>query len=60
VAERWLDVAVKKLSALEEKVLRLYLAGYSYSQIADAVNSSEKTVDNALCRAKNKLRDVKF
>ena len=60
VAERWLDAAVKKLSALEAKVLRLYLAGYSYSQIADAVNASGKTVDNALCRAKNKLRDVKF
>ena len=60
VAERWLEAAVKKLSVLEAKVLRLYLSGHSYRQIAGAVNASEKTVDNALCRAKNKLRDVKF
>ena len=60
VAERWLDAAVKKLSALEAKVLKYYLSGYSYRQIAAAVNASGKTVDNALCRAKNKLRDVKF
>lgn len=59
-AEKWFENAVKKLSALEEKVLKLYLSGYSYRQIAAAVDASEKTVDNALCRAKNKLRDVKF
>ena len=60
VAERWFETAVKKLSGLEAKVLKLYLSGYSYRQIATAVKGSEKTVDNALCRAKSKLRDIKF
>ena len=60
IAERWLEAADKKLSDLESKVLRLYLAGYSYREMAALVKSSEKTVDNALCRAKSKLRNLKF
>lgn len=42
-------------SALEKKVLRLYLSGYSYKQTACALSISEKSVDNALCRIRKKL-----
>lgn len=43
------------LSDLEQKVLRLYLCGYSYRQSAQTLNISEKAVDNALCRIRKKL-----
>ncbi len=43
------------LSGFEYKVLSLYLNGFSYSHIADALNKSEKSVDNALSRTKKKL-----
>jgi RNA polymerase sporulation-specific sigma factor len=43
------------LSALEKKVLTLYLRGNSYVQIAQRLGRSEKSVDNALQRAKGKI-----
>lgn len=43
------------LSDLEQKVLRLYLCGYSYRQTAQMLSISEKAVDNALCRIRKKL-----
>ncbi len=45
------------LSDLEKEVLRLYLAGMTYQQIAFALKRSEKSVDNALQRVKGKLED---
>ena len=52
----------KKLSELltekEHNVLKLYLEGYSYRQIAEKMSVSVKSVDNSLLRARNKLKDV--
>ena len=39
----------------EESVLRLYLNGLSYSEIAAEVNKSPKSVDNAVQRIRRKL-----
>lgn len=47
-----------KLSELERKVLSLQLAGYSYSDISDALGIERKSVDNALARARRKLQSV--
>ncbi|MBQ9610630.1 MAG: RNA polymerase sporulation sigma factor SigH [Lachnospiraceae bacterium] len=52
--------AIKKrieseLSSLEKKVLKLYLDGLSYQEIADRLDKSEKSVDNALQRIRKKL-----
>ncbi|MDE6025764.1 MAG: sigma-70 family RNA polymerase sigma factor [Lachnospiraceae bacterium] len=44
-----------ELSSLERKVLRLYLAGMSYADIALALSKTEKSVDNALWRIRSKL-----
>ena len=55
-AQRWLQTAQKKLSPLEYRVLRLHLAGYSYEEIARRLAVGEKTIDNALWRARKKLR----
>ncbi len=44
------------LSPLEKTVLRLYLHGYSYKQIAKRIQKSEKAVENALFRMRQKLR----
>lgn len=46
---------VHLLSAFEMRVLRLYLLGRTYQDIAKIVNKSVKSIDNALQRVKRKL-----
>lgn len=43
------------LSDLEEKVVRMYLEGMTYHDIADILQQSPKVIDNALQRAKKKF-----
>ena len=43
------------LSKLEAEVLGLYLKGLSYREIASRLNTSEKSVDNAVQRIRRKL-----
>ena len=52
------DRLEKNLSAFERTVLRHYLEGMSYAEIADAVRGNEKKVDNALQRIKRKLKNA--
>lgn len=47
----------RSLSELEREVLREYLHGYSYRDIADELGTNVKQVDNALQRAKKKLEE---
>ena len=44
------------LSTFEKKVLALYLEGYSYMAISEMLATSSKSVDNALQRARKKLK----
>lgn len=44
-----------QLSSFEASILRLYLNGLSYSEIAAEVNKSPKSVDNAVQRIRRKL-----
>lgn len=46
----------KNLSKLEYKVMDLYIIGLSTSEIAKVLLMNEKTTDNALQRAKNKIK----
>lgn len=46
-----------ELSELERETLRLHTAGQGNSVIAEALGVSEKSVDNALQRARRKLRE---
>lgn len=46
------------LSKRENDVFMLYLSAYSYAQIAEKLGISVKAVDNALSRAKAKLRSA--
>ena len=43
------------LSDFERRVIKLYLSGYSYQQIAKILEKPEKSIDNALQRLKRKL-----
>ena len=45
-----------ELSKFEFEVLNLYLIGLSYSDIAERLKISEKSVDNALARIRKKLK----
>ena len=47
------------LSDYELKILKFYLKGYSYTQIATEIGVSSKSVDNALNRIKTKLNFLK-
>lgn len=44
------------LSPLEQEALSLYLSGHSYQEMANLLDSTPKAVDNALQRARRKLR----
>lgn len=47
----------KKLTPLEKDVLRLHIGGHNYGYIAKALSISVKSVDNALQRARKKLKE---
>ena len=42
----------------EKQVLDLYMTGMSYTQIAKVLGRDEKATDNALSRAKQKVREL--
>lgn len=46
----------ERLSPLEYAVMCDYLEGYSYEEIASRLNTTAKSVDNALARARRKLQ----
>lgn len=50
------DAIDSALSALEQDVLRLFMAGRSYQEIADVLGRHVKVIDNALFRIKRKLK----
>ena len=45
------------LSRLETRVLDAYLEGMTYTQIAEAMGKSPKSIDNALQRIRGKIRE---
>ena len=47
------------LSPMEQRVLRLYLCGYSYPPIAAKLEKPNKSIDNAMQRVKRKLEGFK-
>lgn len=44
------------LSPFERTVFELYLSDYSYAEIAEQIGKPEKSVANAICRTRRKLR----
>ena len=46
------------LSELEQQAFLLYLGGCEYDEIARRLGTTPKTVDNALCRARRKLKQL--
>ncbi len=56
---RLLDENLKEcLSKMEFKVLKLFMEGQSYHDIANALGKDIKSVDNALQRIKKKIREA--
>ena len=49
---------VKTLSAYENEVWSYYVNGYSSKEIAVKLNSSEKSIDNAIFRIRRKLKTL--
>ena len=50
------DKIAKRLSKFEQSVLEYYLMGFTYKKIADTLGCSQKAVDNAIQRLRNKLK----
>lgn len=46
------------LSKYENKILKYYLQGYSYDEMAKMSNKDQKSIDNALQRIRNKISKV--
>lgn len=53
------NTIAKNLSELELKILKQYLAGENYAEIAERLEINKKSVDNALSRIKTKLSFLK-
>ena len=51
------DIMKKALSPMERSVARLYMEGYSVSEISEILDKEEKAVNNALFRIRNKLKN---
>ena len=51
-----LEVLHNELTELELRCLEGAALGFTYDEIAERVGSDRKSVDNELCRARNKLR----
>lgn len=51
--EKWIDT---ELSVFERECIELYMTGMPYTEIARILNKDEKSTDNALNRAKSKLK----
>ena len=54
--EQLLEQMQDALSPMERQVLNLYLSGNNYHQIAKILDKPEKSIDNALQRIRQKLR----
>ena len=55
-AER-LNSLNRKLSPLEQRILSLYLHGFSYREIGEQVGRTDKSVDNAVQRIRRKVAE---
>ncbi len=53
-----LDIIDAELSEIERKVLNNYARGFSYRDIAEKLGLAEKSVDNAMQRARRKIRGL--
>lgn len=53
------DFVKNNLSKTEKKVLKLSLLGMSYMEIAEILECTEKSVDNAIQRIRKKIRDIR-
>lgn len=54
------DKATQNLSVFEKNVLKLYLDGLTYTEIAEKLDKSAKSVDNGLTRIKAKISISNF
>ena len=46
------------LSGFENQVLDRYLSGMTYTQIAEDMGKSPKSIDNALQRIRGKIKEI--
>lgn len=54
------EVLYEGLSSFENEVLRLYIVGCPYSEIAEKLGKNPKSIDNAIQRIRKKLDGVTF
>ncbi|MBE3583001.1 MAG: sigma-70 family RNA polymerase sigma factor [Limnochordaceae bacterium] len=52
------DIIAHSLSPFELDVLSLYINGLSYHEMAEKLKTHAKSIDNALCRIKQKMHQV--
>lgn len=50
----------EELSSFENEVLRLFIVGCSYNEIAEKLGKNQKAIDNAIQRIRKKLNSIDF
>lgn len=55
--KEFMDLAEQKLTSFELQVLELKMSGFDYKEIANQLKKEPKSIDNALQRIRNKMRD---
>lgn len=59
-ADLMAQAIMKILSPFEKQVMKLYMDGLGYTQIAERLNKDEKSIDNALQRIKGKIKTIEY
>ena len=54
------EILYEGLSSFENEVLRLYIMGCTYAEIAEKLGKNPKAIDNAIQRIRKKLNGVAF
>ncbi len=54
------EILYEGLSRFENEVLRLFMVGHSYTEIAEKLGKNPKAIDNAIQRIRKKLHGVTF
>lgn len=58
IEENLLKQIKEKLTDLEEQVFELLISGFKYNEIASILDKDTKSVDNAIQRIKNKIKNI--
>lgn len=58
IEETLLQKIKSNLTSFEEEVFSLFVVGFKYKEIAEMLDKDQKSIDNAIQRIKNKIKNI--